>query len=117
MGDKLIIDLWGSNNDSYGPDSYVNVFSSGKSVAAILMGIMVDRGLLDYDVKITKYWPEFGKNNKHYLKVKDILKHEAGLNNFSERVDLDWLTTENIKKNVMGAFIENQEPMWMSMAK
>ena len=40
------------------------IFSSGKSVASIALAILVDRGLLEYELKISHYWPEFGKNGK-----------------------------------------------------
>jgi CubicO group peptidase (beta-lactamase class C family) len=36
------------------------IMSSGKSVAAILMAIMVDQGHLKYDEPVITYWPEFG---------------------------------------------------------
>ena len=55
------------------------MYSSGKSIAAIVAALMVDRGLLNYDDKIVTYWPEFGKNGKEGITVKDILRHEAGL--------------------------------------
>ena len=40
---------------------------------------MVDKGLLDYESKISKYWPEFGRNGKENITLKQLLKHEAGL--------------------------------------
>ena len=35
-----------------------------------LIGIMVDKGLLNYEEKICKYWPEFGKNGKENITLK-----------------------------------------------
>ena len=58
---ERVVDLWGShgpNRDAnYGPDSLQNIFSSGKSVASICMARLVDKGLLDYNEKVSKYWP------------------------------------------------------------
>ena len=58
---EIVVDLWGShglNRDAnYGPDSLQNVFSSGKSVASICMARLVDKGLLDYNETVSKYWP------------------------------------------------------------
>ena len=80
VGDRKIVDLFGNTlNNGYNADSLQNIFSSGKSVAAILMGIMADKGLLEWDAPVTKYWPEFGKNGKDIVKVKDVMKHESGL--------------------------------------
>ena len=58
---ERVVDLWGShgpNRDAnYGPDSLQNIFSSGKSVASVCMARLVDKGLLDYNEKVSKYWP------------------------------------------------------------
>lgn len=97
MGEDMIVDLWGSNDKNFTADSYTNVFSSGKSVGSILLGMMVDQGNLDFNERITKYWPEFGKNGKEFITVADNMKHEGGLPSYSEKVDFDWLRTENIK--------------------
>lgn len=63
------------------------------------MGIMESQRNLDFDEKVTKYWPEFGAHGKGHLKVEDIMRHETGLPVLSRKVDLDWCLTENIKKN------------------
>ena len=61
VGGERAVDLWGSrgsNRDAnYGADSLQNIFSSGKSVAAICMACLVDRGLLDFNERVSKYWP------------------------------------------------------------
>ena len=58
---ERVVDLWGSHgtnrDENYGPDSLQNIFSSGKSVASICMACLVDRGLLDYNATVLKYWP------------------------------------------------------------
>ena len=36
---------------------------------------MVDRGLLNYDDKISKHWPQFAKKGKQDLTVADVLRH------------------------------------------
>jgi len=69
--DKKVVDLWGkSGNTSYSADSISGIWSSTKPVASILIGIMVDKGLLNYEEKICKYWPEFGKNGKENITLK-----------------------------------------------
>ena len=66
VGEERVVDLWASAVDdaTFSPDSLVNVFSSGKSLEAILLAMLVDRGLLDYDATIAHYWPEFGAKGK-----------------------------------------------------
>jgi len=76
VGDRKIVDLFGDALDiGYNENSLQNIFSSGKSVAAILMGIMADKGLIEWEAPVTKYWPEFGKNGKDIVKVSDVMRH------------------------------------------
>ena len=97
VGDRKIVDLFGDSlNIGYNEDSLQNIFSSGKSVASILMGIMADKGLIEWQAPVTKYWPEFGKNGKDILKVVNVMRHEAGIPFPSQKIDLADLSTENI---------------------
>ena len=62
-----------------------------------MMAVMHDRGLLDFDQKVSKYWPEFAKNGKEFLTVADIMRHDGGLHKFNECINLEDAWTENIK--------------------
>ena len=86
-------------------------FSSGKSVAAILMGIMASDGNLEWDAPVTRYWPEFGKNGKDWIKVVDVMQHEGGLPFLSQNLDFSCLTTERIKANCMVEILEKESVM------
>lgn len=52
-------------------------------VPNILLGIQRDRGLLDFDQPIAKYWPEFAQNGKENITLKDVVRHDAGLWKFN----------------------------------
>lgn len=106
-GEK-VVDLWASakSDSSFSADSIINAFSSGKSLESIAMASLVSKGLLNYNAKITDYWPEFGANGKGELTVADLMRHEAGLANFDTSMALDDLLTENIKQNSVGRIIE-----------
>ena len=43
------------------------------------MHILFERGELDLKQKVTKYWPEYGKNGKEETTIEMILNHSAGL--------------------------------------
>ena len=60
---ERVVDLWASaiGDDQFSPDSLVNIFSSGKSLEAIALASLVDKGLLDYQAKISAHWPEFAE--------------------------------------------------------
>ena len=42
-------------------------FSTTKGVTATALHILVDRGLLDYDDPVAKYWPEFAREGKERI--------------------------------------------------
>ena len=89
VGEECVVDLWSSVTDdpNFGPDSLVNVFSSGKSLESIAIAMLVDRGLIDYDDAISKHWPEFAKESKHSITLADLMRHESGLANFTQSID------------------------------
>lgn len=109
VGDERVVDLWASvpGNPGFGPDTLVNVFSSGKSLEAIAIASLVSNGLVSYGDKVTRYWPEFAANGKEGLTIADVLRHEAGLAAFDVSLDPLDLHTGNIKANKIGSIIEN----------
>jgi hypothetical protein len=58
---------------------FQNIFSSGKSLEAIAVATLFDKGLFNYEDTIAKYWPEFAQNGKENVKICDVLRHESGL--------------------------------------
>ncbi|XP_033103387.1 uncharacterized protein LOC117106142 [Anneissia japonica] len=79
---KKVVDIWGGYADkqSHRPwkqDTLATIYSSGKGVAAICIGMLIDRGLLKYDDKVVKYWPEFGKHGKQDVTVEMLLSHQG----------------------------------------
>ena len=105
---EIVVDLWASQtpDKDFSPDSLINIFSSGKSLEAIAMASLVGKGMLNYNAKITDYWPEFGANGKGELSVADLMRHEAGLAAFDTTFAAEDLHTENIKRNKVGEVIE-----------
>lgn len=105
---KKVVDLWGSahGDPDFGPESLVIVFSATKSVTSICMAALVDKGLLKYDDKVSKHWPEFGKHGKENITVADVLRHEAGLPTLSKSLRSENISRACIKANVVGQIIE-----------
>ena len=60
VNNKVVVDLWGYSEGFKIDGHSLNViWSSGKSIASILMAKMVEDGNLNLDEKICTYWPEF----------------------------------------------------------
>lgn len=108
IGQDCVVDLWASAIDDteFSGDSLVNVFSSGKSLEAITMAMLVDRGCLDYSARITDYWPEFGAEGKQETTVADLMRHEAGIAAFDTTLAPSDLHPEMLRKNTVGQIVE-----------
>jgi CubicO group peptidase (beta-lactamase class C family) len=105
QGERLVVDTWaGLADPSTGRrvdgDTLFNVFSVTKAVAATALHIQADRGLIDYDAPIARYWPEFGVNGKAATTARHVLTHRAGIPQMPEGVtpekmcDWDWMTAQ-----------------------
>jgi len=81
---ETVIDLWGGHADPaktrpWEEDTLTVVWSSSKVVCALAAAILIDRGVLDPDEKVSKYWPEFAANGKESITVGHVLSHTSGL--------------------------------------
>lgn len=89
-------------------DTLVPVYSTGKAVAALVMAKLVDRGLLQYDVPVADYWPEFAAGGKSQVTVAQALSHQAGLSGIAEEMDAgDWFDAAKIEDR-----LARQAPLW-----
>ena len=81
---KHVIDLWGGHADAdrtklWMKDTIANVFSTTKVMTSICTHMLVDRGLIDLNAPVAKYWPEFAQAGKENLPVRYLLSHTSGL--------------------------------------
>jgi CubicO group peptidase (beta-lactamase class C family) len=81
---ELVVDLWAGSADAaqtrpWQRDTIVNVFSTTKAMAALVAHVLADRGVLDLDAPVARYWPEFAANGKESIPVHWLLSHRAGL--------------------------------------
>ncbi|POH60949.1 serine hydrolase domain-containing protein [Arthrobacter glacialis] len=60
-------------------DSITGVFSCSKGVAALAFSLLVQDGLINLDATVATYWPEFARNGKATITVRQLLSHQAGL--------------------------------------
>jgi CubicO group peptidase (beta-lactamase class C family) len=69
-------DLWGGD---FVEDTLVLVFSGTKGVVATALLLLVERGRLDLDDPVARYWPEFAASGKEGILVRHVLGHTAGV--------------------------------------
>ena len=110
---KSVVDIWAGHGDRektkpWTRDTLVNVYSTTKGVTAICAHRLADKGLLDIDAPVAKYWPEFAQAGKDKLPVRYLLSHKAGMAAVRKPLDDDAL----FKWNKMTTALAEQEPWW-----
>jgi len=110
---KFVVDIWAGYTDvaqtrPWQRDTIVNVFSTTKPMTALCALMLVDRGLLDLDAPVARYWPEFAQAGKESIPVRYLLSHQAGLAAIDEPLPqealFDW--------DRMVAALAAQKPSW-----
>lgn len=110
---EMVVDLWGGHRDEaktlpWEEDTIVNVYSTTKTMAALCALLLADRGQLDFNAKVSQYWPEFAQNGKENVEVRHFMSHSAGLPGMDEPVAppkvYDW--------NLMVDALARQAPWW-----
>jgi len=101
-----IVDLVGGPD--IGEDTITGVFSCSKGVSGLVIGLLMDRGLLDPDRPVADYWPEFAAGGKEKVTVAELLSHRAGLVGIP-----GGFTAEEICRSELGAAkLAASTPVW-----
>jgi CubicO group peptidase (beta-lactamase class C family) len=77
---RWLVDLWGGVADASGTtawsrDSIVQPYSVTKPFVAVCALLLVERGELELDAAVQRYWPEFTAR----ASVRQLLAHQAGV--------------------------------------
>ncbi|HEY3950705.1 serine hydrolase domain-containing protein [Phenylobacterium sp.] len=110
---EIVVDLWGGFADAgrtrpWERDTIVNVYSTTKTMTALTALLIADRGLIDFDAPVARYWPEFAANGKADIKVSQLMAHSAGLSGWREPVTNDDLYDWEKMTSLLAA----QAPLW-----
>ncbi len=113
VGGRKVVDLWGGIADvktgkPYGEDALQLVFSTTKGATAMCANLLIERGELDVDAPVAKYWPEFAQNGKESIPVRMLLNHEAGL----YTVDTPPAYADTLRWDPIVDALAAQKPLW-----
>ena len=109
---ETVVDLWGGRVARDGADwvrdTVSIVYSCTKGATAFCAHILADRGKLDLDAPVAKYWPEFATHGKEEARVSMMLDHSAGVPHIRETLKdgayADW--------DYMVGMLEKEAPFW-----
>ncbi len=110
---ETVVDLWAGHQDKrrtrpWEQDTIVTVYSTTKTMAALVMLMLADRGEIDFYEPVAKYWPEFGQNGKEDIEVRHVMAHSAGLAGTDVDVGPDGLYSQDKMAETLAA----QKPWW-----
>jgi CubicO group peptidase (beta-lactamase class C family) len=108
-----VVDLWGGHFDAsytrpFERDTIVQCYSSTKTITVLCALVLADRGELDLDAPVARYWPEFAAEGKSEVAVKQLLGHTSGLCAWTEPLTLVGLC--DVEKST--ALLARQAPLW-----
>ena len=91
---EMVVDRWGGWTDEgstvpWTENTITCVFSTTKTMTALAALVLVDRGELDLDARVAKYWPEFAAQGKAGIKVRHLLSHTSGVSGWEQPVTFD----------------------------
>jgi len=89
---ERVVDLWGgvrnrASGEPWEADTMVLVHSATKGPSAMTVALAHSRGWLDYEARVSEYWPQFAQHGKERITVRQLLGHQAALFGFDEPVD------------------------------
>ena len=107
-----VVDLWagdaGPGGEPWREDTIVNVYSTTKTMASLCVLMLADRGKIEWDAPVARYWPGFEQNGKDGVLVRHVMSHSAGLSGFDPSIGVedlyDW--------DAITAHVAAQAPWW-----
>ncbi len=78
---RPVIDYW----QGCRPDSLFWIFSASKPLVALAVHLLAERGELDLDDRVARFWPAFGQRGKDAITIRQVLQHRSGLSVASSR--------------------------------
>lgn len=85
---ETVVDMWGGRTDfprtrAWREDTIVNVWSSTKTVTSLAGLMLIDRGLVELNAPVARYWPEFAANGKQDIEFRHLLSHTSGVSGWN----------------------------------
>lgn len=109
---QKVVDLWGGHRDPprtqpWAEDTIVGMASVVKGMLAFALHMLADRGRIDYDAPVAKYWPEFAQAGKGRITVRQAISHHAAIHFTDHAKPGDFWRYDRIVHA-----IELQQPEW-----
>jgi len=110
---RPVVNLWGGTTapdggEPWREETMTIVYSTTKGFTSTCLHVLADRGLVQYDDLVAKYWPEFARNGKESITIRHLLTHQAGIPQMPEGLAV----TDLLDWDTMVRALEGLSPVW-----
>ena len=77
------------NKKEFKPDTEIRTASIAKSMTAVAIMQLVEKGLIDINLPVDVYIPEFIQKNKTKITTKHLLSHTSGISAYKNRKEIE----------------------------
>jgi CubicO group peptidase (beta-lactamase class C family) len=110
-----VVDLWGGIADRrtgrrWTDDTMQIIFSGTKGLVACCMLLLLERGLLELDAPVWRYWSEFAAAGKQDVLVRDVVAHTARLPGLEATVSWQEATDGERMAALLAAQAQSTDP-------
>ncbi|MGW7459785.1 serine hydrolase domain-containing protein [Streptomyces sp. NPDC054797] len=103
---RRVVDLWAG--EETGGDTLSGVFSIAKGAAHLVVALLVQDGVLEWDRPVSAYWPQFTGDGKERLTLRQLISHQSGLINIPEGFDYDEIADDAL----IASRLAGAKPYW-----
>ncbi|KAK3898841.1 beta-lactamase [Staphylotrichum tortipilum] len=112
-GSDNLVEIWTGYADPaktrpWNQDTIANVFSCTKTICALAVLMLHDRGLLSVFDPVAKHWPEFAANGKENVLIAHLMSHTSGVSAWDEPITLEQVYDTQYAT----AKLAEQKPWW-----
>jgi CubicO group peptidase (beta-lactamase class C family) len=113
VDDELVVNLWGGVADEAGArpwqqDTLSTVLSGTKGLTSTCVHQLVERGELDLNAPVARYWPAFAQAGKQDITLAMVMSHRSGVIGPRQRMEWAQVTDWDLVCERLAA----AEPWW-----
>jgi CubicO group peptidase (beta-lactamase class C family) len=110
---ELVVNLWGGSADAAGTrpwreDTLATVLSGTKGLTSTCVHQLAERGELDLQAPVARYWPEFAQAGKEAITIAMVMSHRSGV--IGPRTRMHW--TQVTDWDLVCERLAAAEPWW-----
>jgi CubicO group peptidase (beta-lactamase class C family) len=110
---ELVVNLWAGTADAAGTrpwqvDTIATVLSGTKGLTSTCVHQLAERGELDLNAPVARYWPEFAQAGKEDITIAMVMSHRSGVIGPRQRLHWEQVTDWDLVCERLAA----AEPWW-----